>query len=322
MSAPELQTAADPAPAHDPALSLRREALRGHAAMLAFSAAVSGSFSLGAMVANDITPAALTTARFLLSAIILALLVALVPGSGRLGRRGFTPADFGAPWRYAVLGMLYAGYFVLMFEGLKTANPVAAGAVFTLTPLIAAGFGWLLLRQGLTRSMAAALTVGALGAVWVIFRGDLQALLGFELGLGLGIYFLGVVLHALYAPLLKGFNRGESAMVTIALVSLAGIFVAGAYGWRDLLATDWRALPPLVYVTLAYLVLLATVFSASAMQYAAQRLPASKVMAYTYLTPVWIIIWELSLGNAVPGVIVLPGILLIVGALLILLRED
>ena len=40
---PESVDEADPAPAHDPAPTLRREALRGHAAMLAFSAAVSGS---------------------------------------------------------------------------------------------------------------------------------------------------------------------------------------------------------------------------------------------------------------------------------------
>ena len=70
-----------------------------------------------------------------------------------------------------MLGGLFAFYFVLMFEGLKTAPPVSAAAVFTLTPVMAGGFGWLLLRQIMTPRMALALAIGALGALWVIFRG-------------------------------------------------------------------------------------------------------------------------------------------------------
>ncbi|WP_323035419.1 DMT family transporter [Pararhodobacter sp.] len=304
------------------ALHSRAEALRGHAAMLGFSAAVSGSFSLGSMVANDIAPAALTSVRFLLASILLALLVVLIPGQGRGRVRGFTRADFAAPWRYALLAALYGGYFVFMFEGLKTAQPLAAGAVFTLMPLMAAGFAWLLLRQRLTPSIASALVIGGFGAVWVIFQGDVQAMLRFEIGRGEGIYFIGCILHAVYAPMLKKLNRGESAMVTAAMITLFGFFIITAYGWRDIMATDWAALPVLVWVGLAYLVILATAFAASALQYAAQRLPSSKVMAYTYATPVWIILWEAALRHGIPGGVVLPGIALIVLALLSLLRAD
>ncbi len=300
----------------------RRQALLGHAAMLGFSAAVSGSFSLGAMVANDIAPVALSALRLLLASMVLAALVSVVPGSGRAGGRAFTRADLAAPWRYAVLGGLYGGYFVLMFEGLKTAQPVAAGAVFTLTPLMTAAIAWPLLGQRLRPDVGLALLIGAVGAVWVIFRGNLSALIGFEVGRGEAIYFIACVLHALYAPMLRRLNRGESAMVTASLVTLGGFVLVGAYGWRAVLATDWGGLPPLVWGTLAYLVVFATAFAASSMQFAVQRLPSSKVLAYTYLTPVWIILWELALGHGVPGLAAAPGIVLTVGALLTLLRAD
>ena len=299
----------------------RRQALRGHAAMLGFSAAVSGSFSLGVMVANDIPPVALTTVRFLLASLVLAVLV-VVTGGGRGGRHGFSRADLVAPWRYGLLAVLYGGYFVLMFEGLKTAHPVSAGAVFTLTPLLTALIAWPLLGQRPLPYVAAALAVGAAGAVWVIFGGDMRALMGFQIGQGEAIYFLGCVLHALYTPMLRRLNRGEGAMVTASLVTLAGFVVLMLYDGRTVLATDWQGLPALVWVALGYLVVFATAFSASAMQFAAQRLPASKVMAYTYATPVWIILWELALGHGVPGLTVLPGVVLIVAALLILFRAD
>ena len=43
------------------------EVTKGHLAMLAFSALVAGSFSLGAMAAKFVSPAALTVARFALA---------------------------------------------------------------------------------------------------------------------------------------------------------------------------------------------------------------------------------------------------------------
>ena len=51
------------------------------------------------------------------------------------------------------------------------------------------------------------------------------------------------------------------------------------------------------------------------------RLPASKVMAYTYLTPAWVILLEAALTQRLPAPVVLPGILATVVALLLLLRD-
>ena len=302
-----------------PAPDARAEALKGHAAMLLFSASVAGSFSLGALVANDMAPAALNAVRFLIAALVLGALVQLMPA--RRGR-GYRRSDFSSFWRYVVLAALFGGYFVLMFEGLKTANPVSAGAVFTLTPLITAGFAWLLLRQVLNGWMALALAIGAAGAVWVIFRGDLGALLAFEIGRGEAIYFIGCVLHAAFTPMLRRLGRGEPALVMTSLVMATGFVLLAAYGWSDLRAIDWRAVSPLIWVTILYLALFASALTFVLLQFAAQRLPSSKVMAYTYLTPAWVILWELALGHGGPSLLVLPGIAVIVLALVMLLRHD
>lgn len=300
-------------------LDPRAEALKGHAAMLVFSASVAGSFSLGAMVANDISPAALNAVRFLITALVLAALAMAVSGRGR---RGYRRADFQAPWRYFLLGAIFAGYFVLMFEALKTATPVSAGAVFTLTPLMTAGFAWLLLRQVLNGWMALALAIGAAGALWVIFGGDLAALIRLQVGRGELIFFVGCALHALFTPLLRRLNRGEPALVITSLMMAAGFVVLTVYGWTDLVTIRWLDLPTMVWITLAYLALCASALTVLLLQYAGQRLPSSKVMAYTYLTPAWIILWELALGHGGPGLLVLPGVGLIVMALVMLLRHD
>ncbi len=287
---------------------------QGHLAMLTFSALVAGSFALGVQAANEIAPTALNAARFWLAAMVIGVAV--------LARGGVPRSALSAPWRYLVLGGLFGAYFVLMFEGLKTAPSVSAAAVFTLTPVLSGLFGWILLRQVTTRRMALALAIGAAGAVWVIFRGNLGALFAFEVGRGEVIYFFGCVSHAVYTPMVRKLNRGESALVFTFGMLLAGGLLLTLYGWPAIRATDWTNLPQIVWITLVYLALFASAATFVLLQFATLRLPSAKVMAYTYLTPSWVILWEVALGNGVPALIVLGGVGLTIVALLLLLRDE
>ncbi|WP_223421419.1 DMT family transporter [Tateyamaria pelophila] len=282
--------------------------------MLLFSALVAGSFSLGSMAANDIAPAALNAVRFWIAAGIIGAVI-LVTG------RQVRPAA-RAPWRYLVLGGLFATYFVLMFEGLKTAPPVSAAAVFTLTPVMAGLFGWILLRQVTTGRMALALVIGAMGALWVIFRADFAALLALDVGRGEFIYFIGCVSHALYTPLVRKLNRGEPVIVFTFGVLVAGAILLTIYGWSDLVATPWAMLPGIVWIALLYVSVFASATTFVLLQFATMRLPSAKVMAYTYLTPSWVIGWEIALGNGVPAALVWVGVALTIVALGLLLRDE
>ncbi|WP_175582180.1 DMT family transporter [Phaeobacter sp. HF9A] len=291
-----------------------RDSHKGHLAMLAFSALVAGSFSLGSLVANEIAPAALNALRFVLAGMLIGAACALGPGVKR--------RDFTAPWRYLLLGSIFAVYFVLMFYGLKTADPVQAAAVFTLTPAMSGVFGWLLLRQVTTARMALALVIGGLGALWVIFRADMEAVLRFEIGPGEVIYFWGCVAHALYTPLVRRLNRGEPAVVFTFGMLIAGALVLIVFGWRDLRATDWMALKPIVWIGVLYLSVCASAMTFVLLQFATLRLPSAKVMAYTYLVPIWVILWEIALGQGWPPGMILWGIGLTIVALWLLLKDE
>jgi drug/metabolite transporter (DMT)-like permease len=282
--------------------------------MLGFSALVAGSFSLGSLAAPLIDPAALSAVRFFLAGGII--------GAAALATEGLPQSATRAPWRYGVLGGLLAIYFVAMFQGLKSAPPVSAAAVFTLTPMMAAGFGWLLLGQRLTPRIALALAIGAAGALWVIFRGNVAALVRLDLGRGEAIYFWGCVAHAAYTPMVRKLNRGEPAVIFTFGTLVAGCLLLMFWGVRSLLSTDWASLPPVFWLTLAYLVIFATATSFLCIQYATLRLPSSKVMAYTYLVPSWVILWQIALGLERPALAVLPGVLLTALALALLLKDE
>lgn len=290
------------------------EALRGHGAMLLFSMLVAGSFSLGSMAAPSVDPELVTVLRFAIAALILGGICAL---RGELTRTAFV-----AIWRYGLLGAVFATYFVLMFEGLKTAPPVSAAAVFTLTPLVTALASFVILRQITTRRIALALGIGASGALWVIFRAEWSAFTAFRIGQGEFIYFWGCVCHAIYIPLVRLLNRGESAMLFSLGTTCGGVLALLLWSAGSLITTDYAALPQIVWITIAYVAIFATAATFVLTQYASLRLPGAKVMAYTYLTPSWVILWEIALGHGAPRGLILIGVVLTILALAVLLKHE
>lgn len=286
-------------------------ALWGHAAMLLFAALISVSFSLGDRAAPHIDPAALSALRFLIAAAAL----------GAIAAPQVRRAHLTALWRFPVLGGLLGTYFILMFEALRLTDPVSTGAVFTLTPIMSALFGWLLMRQITTPRAALSLALAGAGAVWVIFRADLGAMLRFDLGRGEIIFFFGCMAHALYTPMGRFLHRGEPLAVYAFLGLVGGFLVTGVYGAPALAATDWAALPWIAWIATLYLALAATALTFFLVQFATLRLPSGKVMAYGYLVPSFVILWEGLFAASWVAAPVWLGVAATVAALILLLKD-
>lgn len=297
-------------PAHGHATG--RQKWLGHLAMILFAGLIAGSFSLGSIISPHIASAPLNAIRFLIASILM-------------GAAGFLlfrhamrwPRE---PWRFLILGSLMGAYFVTMFIGLATANPVSMGAVFTLNPLLSAGFGYLLLGQKPRPVVLASLLIAAAGAVWVIFRGDPARLAAFDIGRGELIYLCGVICHSAYAALMRKFSRGEPVVVSTFWSLAATLLSIAAYGlWTgDIASTRWGSLPAIVWFAIAYLAIFTTAVTQFLLQFSSLRLPAAKVFAYGYLTPAFIIVLEGLLGHGWAGALVMTGALITVMGLVVM----
>ena len=292
----------------------RQKAL-GHLAMVLFALLVAGSFSLGALAAQHIGPSALNAARFLLATSVMGALAAIL-------LRGRVPPPV-APWRYLLLGGLMAAFFVTMFVALLYTDPVSAGAVFTLMPLLSAVFGYLFLGQVPRGVVWASLVLAGLGSLWVIFRGDLDALLAFDVGYGEVLFFFGVACHAAYAPLVRRLNRGEPVVAfTFWTLAATGLCVA-IYGAHEIVTTEWSALPAIVWAAVVYLAVFTGASTFFLVQFTSMRLPAAKVLAYSYLTPCIIIVIEGAIGHgwARPSVFI-GALITVLGLVILALSRD
>ena len=290
-----------PSPAGRVAHATGSEKLKGHLAMVLFAALIAGSFTLGKLVVPYIDPEPLNAPRFMLAALLMGFMA--------FGVRKHPLRFPRAPWRFAILGALSAIYFVTMFIALELTTPVSTSAVFTLVPLMIAVVAVPILGQTVSPSVALSLFFGAAGAIWVIFGGDIGAIAAFRIGTGELVFFGGCLGYAIYAPLVRKFNHGEPLTVLTFFTLAATAVWMSLYGVAPILATDWAALPPLVWWVLAYLAIFPSAIAFFLVQYSTARMPSSKVIAYGYLTPLFVIVYEGLLGHGWTDISVLGGAL-------------
>lgn len=278
--------------------------------MLLFSALIAGSFTTGAMAVPYIAAAPLNALRFVLAALLM--------GAFAFGVARKPFAFPPAPWRFGIMGVLMAVYFVTMFVALTMTLPVATSAVYTLVPLMTAVTAYFLVGQRSGPAVLLSLVLAGLGAIWVIFRGDLDALLGFDIGRGELIYFVGCLAYAFYTPLLRRYSRGEPALVLSFWTLSASAAWICLYGLPEILATDWLSLPPVVWWVILYLAVGPTAICFFLIQFASHHLPAAKVIAYGYLVPAFVIVLEGLFGHGWVSLSVVLGALVTVLGLAVL----
>lgn len=284
--------------------------LLAHLGMILFAALIAGSFTFGAMAVPYLAPVPLNAVRFVLAAVLMG---AFAFG---LARRPFALPQ--APWRFAIMGFFVAIYFITMMIALTMTLPVATSAVYTLVPLMTAVTALLLVGQRSGPAVLISLVFAGLGAVWVIFRGDIEALLGLQIGRGELIFLVGCISYAIYTPLLRRFSRGEPPLVQSfwTMTATAGWIVL--YGASEVIATDWSAVPGFVWWSIVYLAVGPTAICFFLVQYASLHMPSARVIAYGYLTPAFVIVFEAAVGHGWPTLSIAAGALVIIVGLVVL----
>ena len=286
----------------------------GHMAMLMFSLLVSGSFVLGSIIANLISPDLVTFLRFLIAFIAIAILI--------LYQSKFCFLKYLSIGRSLILGALISIYFITMFEGLKTASSTSMAVVFTLTPLLAGFFDLIFSNRVMSRKVWITVVVAAIGALWIIFDGNIQNFINFKVGYGEKLFFIGCICHALYAALIPKFNNGEPAIIQTFGTLISGIIILGFFSNKEIIYHSWIDFPVIVLLTILYLAIFATAASFFLIQYSAVRLSSIKVMAYTYAVPIWVVLLQIIFLQQLPNTITFVGAFVILFSLLILLFND
>ena len=183
----------------------------------------------------------------------------------------------------ALISATYVGFFWAMFEALRWTSALNAAALYNLLPAIAALWSFLLVRERIGGTRLVALALGALGALWVVFRGEPATVMSFW-------------------TLVTG---------TVWLLAIANIAV---------FRTDWTAVPGEVYLGVAYLAVFTTILTSLIMQHGTLHIGPTRVASYGYLAPVFVVAIEFLPGHGLPSAMTWPGLVLVVAATVVLQR--
>ncbi|MDG9673450.1 DMT family transporter [Micromonospora sp. DH14] len=267
-------------------------------------------FPILASALDRVDPLNLTTARYLLAAVVLVAILLLREGAGALGHGG-------RALEVVVLGVVgFAGFNLLTNLALEHAAPQQVSLFVATTPVITQLVRWA--RDGVRpKPLLLALSLVALvGVGLVITRGSLAGLGQFGLG---GLMMIGAVLGwAIYTHGASRFGEWTPLRFTTltALAGTAAMLVlsigADAVGWQHApAAADLVAITP----QLAYAVVVGAVIAVLAWNTGVQRLGAANAALFMNLVPVTTFAVQIARGYR-PEPVELVGAAITIAALI------
>ena len=243
-------------------------------------------------------------------------LAALVLGSIALFRKERTLTGRTLAWSIASGGAL-AVHFVLWISSLEMTT-VASAVLFVSTHPIFVGLGSILfLRERVSRPLALGIGLAILGGALIGFgdfrfggdalRGDLLALGG---GLMAAVYFL----------------IGRRVRLTVSLTEYAAV----SYGTASVLVlllcaatrTPVLGFAPMTYGYLVLLALIPQVIGHSTINWALQRLSASRVSVFVLGEPIGSTLLAIPFFGEIPRALNLAGAAIILAGIYLSLRDE
>lgn len=187
--------------------------------------------------------------------------------------------------RLAFCGLLGAAANMLFFfYGINLTSPIDASIIMTSTPVIVLIFSFFILKEAITKNKLLGITIGGLGAIFLILYGNTAA--GTSSILGNLFVFLNAVFYGLYLVLAKTLMKKYNPITVISWIFLFGFIYVIPFSMTDFINTNFEAFTPETYLAVGYVVLFTTFFAYIFNVYALNILSPSVTSSYIYLQPV------------------------------------
>jgi len=285
-----------------------------HCLMLLSSVIVSSSFTVGAAITHGLEPSVLLLVRYVVAVLCLAPVL--------LYNHGLAMPTARQLGGYSLISASTVGFFWCMFEALRYTDALNTSVIFTLVPGISGIYSAVFLKERLGSNRLWALFFGMAGALWVIFRGDLNRLLGLQVNYGDLLFLAGCFMMAAYTPLVKRLHQQESMVVMTFWVLATGV------GWLLILSfgglgeVNWQGVEIKVWAGIVYLAIFSTIITFYLTHIATLYLGPTRVMAYSYFYPAFVLAINWGFGKGLPPAIILPGVAVVTLATVALQRES
>ncbi|CRY53361.1 membrane protein [Yersinia intermedia] len=286
--------------------------LKAHLQMLGFTALLGGSFIASATISTTLPPMVITWMRYAIASLLFIVLMVV---QRRLQRP--TYRDLG---RYTLISLPPLLYFACMIISLQTTSALNSSALYTTVPLMSLIMSMVLIKAKSTWPVLIALLMGILGALLIIFKGDLSQVLQLSLIPSDYLFLFGCLGMALNPIVVKKLHRGEQALVLTGWSLICATVLLTAFVAFQLPEVEWRHISIITWSGILYLATFATALSFFLFQKACVVLSPAKVSGYVYLIPLSVIATNMLLGQVIQWREIASGAILVIIAMVILIK--
>lgn len=274
-----------------------------HSLMLLATVVVASSFTVGEAITHGLGPSVLLLVRYILA--IVCLLPILIYNLG------FSVPSLRQLGGYSVISACTIGFFWCMFEALRYTTALNTSIIFTLVPGISGIYSAVFLKERLGSNRLLALSFGMFGALWVIFQGDPDRLLAMDVNHGDLLFLAGCFLMAAYTPLVQRLHKQESMVFMTFWVLATGTVWLLLLALPSLSTVVWSGVESKVWLGIIYLAIFSTILTFYLTHVATIHLGPTRVMAYSYFYPAFVLLIDWGLGKGLPPAIIIPGIVVV-----------
>ena len=272
------------------------------------------SFPIGAAITNELEPSLLMGIRFLCAAFLFSFYV--------FKKHGFRFPSKNRIVAYITLAIPLTVFFWCMFESLRYTTAINTGALYTIVPALTALYAFFINKEVVNKQRITGLFFGTIGALWIVFKGDLNAFITLQINYGDFIFFIGCIFMGIYNPLIKRLYKNEPMEVLTFWVLVFGgislLFISG----KETFTTEWSAIELHVYLSILYLSVFTTLVTFFIVQFSVLKIGPTKVAAYSFLNPVCVVAMHMIYQNELIEVMLIPGLCAVILAMFLIQRSS
>ncbi len=211
---------------------------------------------------------------------------------------------------------------LMFFHGLMRTSAIHASIIMVATPILVLVLSGVLIGERITPGKAAGVSLGALGALMLIFLGG---------GNGAGSSVLGDLFilvnatsYAVFLVMVKPLMSKYSAVTVMAWCFLVGSVLVIPFGLRDFMAVDWMAITPGHAWSLLFVVVMVTFVAYLLNTWALRVVQPSVAGTFIYLQPVLALLASYAMvqGGLDAGPMQLAGALCIFAGVWLVGRKE
>ena len=180
---------------------------------------------------------------------------------------------------------------LLFFNGLNLTSPLNAALIITAIPIIVLIASAILLKSKVTSRKAIGVTLGALGAVFLVFLGQGEGETSNSSWVGDLFVLINATSYSIYLVIVKPLMAHYKPITVITWAFLVGWCIVTPFGLNQFLAVEWSDFLARDFYAFFFVVVMATFLAYLLNIFALKHLPPTTVSVYIYLQPLLVIVF-------------------------------